>query len=371
MIFDDKSYKDSFENIEVPKEADFVIEKAIKRAKNRYKRRFLKLSSGIAASFALLLFLSKASPAFAEYINDATAPVKNLFIHLGDKGLNNAAKNGFIQASKDKKASSLSASDKGITVTIDQVAISGDKLDIGYTLKADDKYKDFKDLYYDKFRITDNKGKVLYDSESGEFYYNGFDDRPIYKKNFKDTRVKQGVFGFTSIPNGDDSRDLGKCKIPDSINIEFYDFSDTEWLCTYRNSKNHPNKSPKVVEGKWAISIKISDKFKNIKGIKYVKAKETEKNSDIKIEYINVYPTTANAKFSYSRDMSISNLYLEDEKGNKYIATTGMVEDFPKYTEAKPYFESPYFNKVKKLYLVFDAKENGKNKNFRIELKKQ
>ena len=355
-------YKDNFKNIEVPMEADLVIERAIKRAKNRHKKRFLKVSSGIAAVFALSILLGKTSPAFAEYINNATAPVKNLFGHFGNKGIDNAVKNGFVQeVSKDSKTS---ASDKGITVTIDQVAIGGNKLNIGYTLKADEKYKEFDNLYYDKFKITDNKGRVLYDSaDPGKSYYGGFDHKTINNEGFKDTRVKQGIFEFMS----------GKTKdeIPDSITIEFYDFSDTPSL--YASNKNK-KQSAKIIEGKWTTTVKIDDKFKNAKEMTYVKAFETAENSNIKIEYINVYPTTANAKFLCPKDMDISNVRLEDEKGNKYASNTGsygMGSINSDHATAEPDFESPYFDKIEKLYLVFDGNENGKNKNFKIELKKQ
>ncbi|NMM65032.1 DUF4179 domain-containing protein [Clostridium sp. P21] len=389
MNYNNKPYKDNFENIKVPIEADLIIEKAIKRAKNRHKRRFLKLSSSLAASFALLIFLGKASPAFANYINNVTAPVKNLFSNFQDKGIDNAVKNGFVQeTSKDKKAT-----DKGITVTIDQVTISGNKLNIGYTLKADDRYKDFKDLNYDKFKITDNKGRVLYDERTSDeiakdakefndkyknkvyqidgILYQSCEHNNINKESFKNTRIKQGIFQFASSKSKID-------EIPDSITIEFYDFSDN--TLGYRYNKFYgffyklTHKSPKFVEGNWAITVQIDDKIKNAKEIKYVKAEETTENSNIKIEYVNIYPTTTNAKFLIPKDMNITNIHLEDEKGNRYNYKGGWLDNNPvnsNYSIEGPDFESPYFDKIQNLYLVFDSKENGKNKAFKIELKRQ
>ncbi|EFG86451.1 Tat (twin-arginine translocation) pathway signal sequence containing protein [Clostridium carboxidivorans P7] len=159
-------YKDNFKNIEVPMEADLVIKRAIKRAKNRHKKRFLKISSGIAAVLALSILLGKTSPAFAEYINNAAIPVKNLFSHFENKGIDNAVKNGFVQ--ETSKNSKNSASDKGITVTIDQVAASGNEIIIGFTLKADEKYTNWKDLNIDRFKIIGDNGRLLYDRRPDE-----------------------------------------------------------------------------------------------------------------------------------------------------------------------------------------------------------
>ncbi|MTK11253.1 MAG: DUF4179 domain-containing protein [Clostridiaceae bacterium] len=370
------NYKDNFENIEVPMEADLVIERAIKRAKTRHKRRVLKAFSGIAAVFILSIFLSKTSPAFAEYINSVTAPVKNLFSNFNDKGIDNAIKNGFVQeASKDKETSNQSASDNGITVSIDQITISGNKLNIGYTLKADDRYKDLENLYYDKFKITDNKGRVMYDLVNYDkpSFYSGYSHRYINEENFKNTRVKQGIFEFGTPKSKID-------EIPDSITIEFYDFSDNS--SGYRYKKYHgffyrlTHKSPKIIDGNWSITIKIDDKIKNAQEIKYVKAQETDENSSAKIEYVNIYPTTANAKISLPENMRITNIYLEDDKGIKYKQSGGRgysssSDKSGNYNVSLPDFESPYFDKIEKLYLIFDATENGKNKNFKIELKKQ
>lgn len=361
----------NFDDIKVPPEADLVIEGAIKRAKNRHRRRFFKISSGFAAIFVMLLLLGKASPAFADYINNATAPVKNLFSNLGDKGINNAVKNGFVQeASKDKRASTLSASDKGITINIDQATISGNKLDIGYTLKADGRYKDFENLYYDKFEVIDSKGTVLYDSIDTDKIaaYNGYEHKSVKGENFKDTRVKQGIFEFTSSRSKID-------EIPNSITIKFYDFSDNTLGQLYNEYYGFFyrlfHKSPKFIEGNWSVTIKIDDKIKNAKAIKYVTAKETPENSDAKIEYVNLYPTTANAKFSLPENMRITKMYLEDEKGNKYKQKGGTSYSDDTYFVSCPDFESPYFDKIKKLYLIFDSKENGKKKTFKIELKKK
>ncbi|WP_050759723.1 hypothetical protein [Clostridium carboxidivorans] len=196
----------------------------------------------------------------------------------------------------------------------------------------------------------------------------GFNTKYIDEESFKNTKIKQGVFKFLSHNSKID-------KIPNNITIEFYDFSDIVGGYFYNSSHGFfyklTHKSPKFVKGTWSIPLKIDDKFKNAKEIKYVKAEETAKNSNIKIEYVNVYPTTANAKILLPYDMIITSMHLEDEKGNKYNQKGGTGYQTDTINASCPSFESLYFDKVGKLYLVFDAKENGKNKNFKIELKKQ
>lgn len=44
MDYDKKSFREKLELIEVPEEVDLVIDRAIKRAKNRHKNNFLKAS---------------------------------------------------------------------------------------------------------------------------------------------------------------------------------------------------------------------------------------------------------------------------------------------------------------------------------------
>ena len=66
MNYDDKfSMRNRFDEIEVPIETDLIIEKAIKRAKNRHKILILKTTAMLAASLALLVVLNNTSPAFA------------------------------------------------------------------------------------------------------------------------------------------------------------------------------------------------------------------------------------------------------------------------------------------------------------------
>ncbi|MCS4523552.1 hypothetical protein JTT07_03910 [Clostridium botulinum] len=132
------------------------------------------------------------------------------------------------------------------------------------------------------------------------------------------------------------------------------------------------HKAPKVINGNWILNIKVDDKFKNAKEINYIKDTDVDENSSINIEYVNLYPTVANAKFLVPINMSVNGVYLEDDNGNKYkcgISGSGEVEN-SNFCEETATFESPYFEKISKLYLVIKGKEDNKEKDFKIPLKK-
>ncbi len=108
MDYDKKSFREKLELIEVPEEVDLVIDKAIKRAKNRHKNNFLKATGVLAAMFALCVFLNKTSPVFAEYVSDTSQGVKNLISHFRDKGIDNAIENGYVQGTDKIRMTFLS-----------------------------------------------------------------------------------------------------------------------------------------------------------------------------------------------------------------------------------------------------------------------
>lgn len=271
MDYDKKSFREKLELIEVPEEVDLVIDEAIKRAKNRHKNNFLKAAGVLTAIFILFVFLNKTSPVFAEYVSNTSQGVKNLISHFRDKGIDNAIENGYVQGTdKNKNDFSKSAEDKGLTVTIDQFAISGNEILIGYTVKADSKYNDWEDISCDSFQMIDNKGRILVDNRDWNdiakyltkkninardyAVYNSSYYMDVDKGSFKKSRVKKGIFQFST-----DNTKIAE--IPDSITIKFYDFYDnTIPPNMYKEMKFFDklfHKAPKVINGNWILNIKV------------------------------------------------------------------------------------------------------------------
>ncbi|WP_373844346.1 DUF4179 domain-containing protein [Clostridium sp.] len=379
------SVKNELSNIEIPKEIDLVIEKAIRRAKGRNKKFAVKAAAMLTAALALCVILNSISPAFAKYVNNTSIAIKNLFSKFNDKGINTAVKNGFVQGSfKDKIESNNSVSDKGITVTINQLAIDKNELIIGYTSKADKSYK-WNDLNQEILQITDDSGRLLYDGRdfdeimkdkknTGKTYgdivfYNGSSKIFVNQGNFQNSQEKQMVMGFTS------TKSTKLSTIPKTISVKFTYCSDKD-IVSVREYYRHGyiyrifHKSPKIINGNWCINIKIEDKFINAKERNYVKAQETNENSSVKVEGINLYPISAYGRFFIPEDWIFKNPYLEDGEGNMYgCKSFGEGDNNGGIKEITANFQSPYFKDVKKLYLGFTYKKNGVDKNIKIELR--
>lgn len=370
-----------FQHIEVPEEVDLVIEKAIKRGKNRYRNNFIKISGSLVACLALVLFLGVTSPVFAEFINNPTVAVRDFFSNFKDKGVDNAVKNGFVQKiDTNKKDISKSVTDKGLIITINQFAISGNELLLGFTIKADSSYKNWDKIDFNSFQISDDKGHRLLEMNISDFntyrHGYGYEYGEVYYKNldngsFKISQMKQGIFEFRS-----NNKTISQ--IPNNITIKFMSFSSNPILSYTYNRMNFFQKlfheAPKIVSGNWTFNIEVADKFKTAKTIEYVKSNETNENNSVKIDHININVTNANAKIYTSVDMKIHKMYLEDADGKQYNDNGGESGDTTLYgvkvKQNEPYFESPYFNNITKLYLVIESKVNGEEKDFKIELKK-
>ncbi|WP_027626334.1 DUF4179 domain-containing protein [Clostridium lundense] len=387
MNYDDKFLMgNKFDEIEVPTETDLIIEKAIKRAKNRHKKLILKTTGMLAASLAVIVVLNNTSPTFAKYINNASIAMENLFSKFNDKQINTAVKNGFVQGSfKDKNISRNSVSDKGVTVTIDQLSIDKNSLIIGYTSKVDSSCT-WDNFNQEILEITDDTGRVLYDGRDFDdimrdeknknkmyqeiVYYNSFSKRDINEESFKDSRIRQQVIRFSS--SGTSKLNA----IPKNINIKFTECSDISIMDVNHYYKKGYfyrvfHKTPKVIKGNWEINVEIDDKFRNAKEIKYVKANNTDENHLVKITDVNVYPMSVDSTFFVPKDWTVKNPYLEDDKGNIYECRGFGWGDDGEVQNVTADFQSPYFNKIKKLYLGFTYKVDGMDKKIKIELKQK
>ncbi len=367
-------YNNNFHDIEVPEEVDLVIDKAIKRGKNRHRNNFIKISGSLVACLALVLFLSVTSPAFADYINNPSGAVKDFFSHFKDKGIDNAVKNGFVQKiDTNEKNVSKSVTDKGLTITINQFAISGNELLLGFTIKADSSYKNWDKIDFNSFQILDDKGHRFYHMNINDYDKYGYGNQyeslwwqNLDKDSFKKSKTQQEIFDFRATSN------LLK-QIPNNITIKFLSFSNNEALVFDYNNLTFFRKifheAPKITTGNWTFNIKVADKFKTAKQIVYVKKTETAENKIIKINRININATNANAALCIPTDMKIHKTYLEDADGKKY-RNTDATTYIGTIVQDNLFFESPYFNNITKLYLVIESKVNGEEKDFKIELKR-
>jgi len=381
----DKIIVDNFKNrineIETPKEADDIIKRAMERGEKKRNVRYLKPLTTAAAVLLICIVCAANSKALASYLEKV--PVIKTIFGLENKGVENAIKNDFVQKpNKDLPACGQEAISKDITVTIDGLMISGNKLNLAYTLKAGESQKDLKDLKITKFDIIDNKNRTLWkqyepfkakDTTSNytKTEFSGCSSATYDGENFEKNRTVKGFYDFMA--------EESKIDIPENITIKVSQLCESYLVdCNNKTSQFYKkfNRLPQVIDGEWTISIKLDKKFLEAEGVIYKPAEEI-KDDFFKFEYVNVYPTTANAKFTLYDGFDIEdfgeNVYLENEKGDKYTQNELGTYSDDKKNEYKFNLESPYYDRSGKLYLVINNIDGGmfkKNKSYRIELVK-
>ena len=257
--------------------------------------------------------------------------------------------------------------------------ISGNKLNLAYTLKAGESQKDLKGLNIIKYEITDGKGRILgkaaeWDKDKKQVIkdnnceFNSVGFGTYNEKDFLKNRAIKGFFEFRS--------EKTNIEIPESITIKVTQLSENPINYpnnVYSDFYKKNNRLAQVIDGEWTINIKLDKKFIEAESISYKPAQQIN-NDLIKFEYINIYPTVANCKYIVDKNLNInvSSVYLEDEKRNVYKNTEYGIFGNDK-TEHKMNFESPYFDKPQKLYLVIEdaeLRDSKKKMSYRIELVK-
>ncbi len=122
-------FKDEMKKIAVPEdELDQIISKAVRetRIKGTLRRKVFYTTSAAAAGFALFIGSAMYSPAIAKIASEIPV-VGTFFSGSGDEGLEIAGAKGLTQVV------GKSATDKGITLTINEVFYDGTRLAFGFT----------------------------------------------------------------------------------------------------------------------------------------------------------------------------------------------------------------------------------------------
>ena len=133
-------------NIKIPSSIDAVIEGALQRGvkeKRKTKIRVLRRGSiAVAASLALIMIIGTVNPTAASEI-----PIlNNVFKYLNDRATNKSMYEGGDQY-KYASEVNLSAKDKGIEITVNEIYCDGCKVYISYTVKGDEKFSSYyKDM---------------------------------------------------------------------------------------------------------------------------------------------------------------------------------------------------------------------------------
>lgn len=316
-----KNMKDDFNNIEIPKEIDFIIEAAIKKGKKHKKYKFFKPSIIAAACIIAFVTSINLSPAFANILGGIPGLSNLVKLVSFDKGLYSAVGNGFTMEINK------SAVDKDIKFTISNAILDRRKLVIEYTIETTGEYDDL------------NPGNILIQDESGNNLEVFIDTFLSNDEKFKDIKKKSGIIEVT-FP--DDSKTFPKNII---VNCKEFIKKDDVY-----------HKKP--ILGNWKIGFELDSKLVAAEPIVNEINKSVTLNfMKFYIDYIKVYPTKTDVRIRMDENnrykfVSFKNMRIEDEKGNRYNFRSGSSLS---ETEHLYGFESSYFEKPKELYFKADG----------------
>src|SRR5699024_11971452 len=148
------TFKEKHRDIPVPAHIDHYIRAGIDQASKKKKRNFRAVLSSVSIAAVIFLFVVsvRVSPVFASYAGQIPGLDRLVELIRGDKGLESAVKNDFVQV--------IGKSDThdGITFTVDEIIADEAKMIIFYTLEAD---QDYHYLMLGDLEITDENGENM------------------------------------------------------------------------------------------------------------------------------------------------------------------------------------------------------------------
>ncbi|WP_315114281.1 hypothetical protein [Clostridium intestinale] len=286
---------------------------------------------------------------------------------FGDGGVQKAINNGYIQEISEDSIMRSS----GVDIKANNIAYTSNKLILSLNMKFDDKsllqyfhvMKVDLDVYDDEtndlIQFTGTEGNINFDRDKGEVIYNIvlFSDG-----KFKDlSNITLKINHLELYANSKDNLPEGFAKdIEAKLDVDTIKQLDEAGVVLY-----------KEIDGQWESNIKLDDKFKNQKDVKYVASNENE--------YINNISATMNSTgtdVSFIIDKadykSVGKTSLVDDKGNIYKLSDGRSQSSVEGDETKVQvvlsFDATSFDNIDSLKIEFrDIHE----KDFDIDLSKE
>lgn len=339
-----------YENIDIPEELDFMINKTLKEGRAKRKRRMIyKCTGGIVASFLTFVLLVNIFPKVAYAASLIPGLDKLVELITFDKGFTNAVDKGLT-----KEMSYIEEKD-GVKLIVNGLAGDYKRLWISYDLIGSDNY-----IVEAKF-INKNTGEEIpsmisfsgYNGEETESayleigfteYIEEFDlELKVGKKEFKNSEAK-----------------VGEVLSENEYESSFFERENIDYITTF----NVPIKLEKEIFGNVLKEIEISDNII-----------ETEAG-DIVIDKIETSKTRIVMKFNLESEiydfMSFKNPTLVDNKGNKYVSSSSFIsgDDLGnKYLE----FEGELDEGIKTLKFTCDGVyyANKNDRNIKVNLERE
>lgn len=263
----DNMFFEYFSNKEIPRVVENHIATAMYRINDNKLNEFIKKVAIVVVSIITVC----GGLVFAKDI------IKNIFANR--QGINTAIENGYILSPNMEYVES-----NNTKIKINDILVDDYNLNINFSVKTNGNVKDIEDVYFSSMIITDENNNILYCNNKEIFdkfcRENGLD----YKYDeFNDGYVNSGLNYYMK------DRNIEENSIVITYNLAAYNVF-------YPRSKNiniwineiEDNKKEKM-KGDWKMKVNVSEKFYNREEVKY---KEKNKN-DSKINIISavVYDT--------------------------------------------------------------------------------
>lgn len=350
----DKKYfedeKLQYENIDIPEELDFIINKTLKEGKVKRKRMTMyKCISGIASSFLAFVLLVNMFPKVAYAASFIPGLDKLVELVTFDKGFTNAVDKGLT-----KEMNYIKEQD-GVKLIVNGLAGDYKRLWISYDLIGPDNY-----IVEAKF-INKNTGEEVPSMIS----FNGY--------NGEETESAYLEIGFTEyIEEFDLELKIGKKEVKNSeaqvgeslfegeYESSFFESENIDYITTF----NVPIKIEKEIFGNVLKEVEISNNVI-----------ETEVGNII-VDKIETSKTRIVMKFNLESEiydfMSFKNPTLVDNAGNKYVSSSSFISGDNlgnKYLE----FEGELDEDIKTLRFTCEGVyyANKNDRNIKVNLEKE
>lgn len=315
------TFKEKYRDIPVPAHIDHYIKAGTDQASKKKKRNFRAVLSTAAIVAVLFLFVVsvRVSPAFASYAGQIPGLDRLVELIRGDKGLESAIKNDFVQV--------IGKSDthEGITFTVDEIIADEAKMIIFYTLEAD---QDYNYLMLGDLEITDENGQSMAAAIS-------------YGSPSDEQEQKRIVSEKIEVDFGHDEN------LPEQIHMSV----DVD----VGNAPHLPDNTT------WDVSFTIDhEKFANHKEVFPINETVSVEGQKMTFKEIIVYPTKIAILVKYNEQnrkelFAFDDLAIVNEKGEEWASINGVSGMGYNENEEFIFLQSNFFEQPEELYLQFSS----------------
>jgi hypothetical protein len=261
----------------------------------------------------------------------------NEFFNFGDKGIEQAVNNGFIQESNS------AITDQGIKITLDKHFSDANKLGLNFHLAFEDPsiLNNVREVSMD-YRLKNGDGEYIYEFIPDTKPLKG-DNRYISGSEHQNPilDINTGEIQYDVITDSNEGvipslRDA-VIKV-ESVNV-FYNTGEI-----------------KKIDGNWKLSVASKNKEKLNEIIEYAMQ---DQSSVIQVSKANANPTSLNLTFSldgaYEDENTFADMKIVDDDGNEYGVTGFRKSTENNKTIISTNFQTTSYNNSKKLKLIIEG----------------